>query len=274
MGRSFMKGWWIAVVAVFLTITASVYVTSKPREQLTAPERLCRDLTAPLANGLARGTRTLQEAVSAVWNYGAVMSENKRLHEQISQLELEIARLKEKERQNELLRHALEFRNSQDKKLLAAEVIGREPVSWYKHIVINRGSSDGVETGMAVIAPGGVVGQVRQVTAHTAEVMLVLDPSSSIGGRIVGDDELVLVEGQANRPDTAVVRSLVQDSTMAEGDQVVTSGFSQVFPGGLPIGTIVSLEKGQFGSRNGILKPGADLAHLEVVFVLVDMEDF
>lgn len=260
-------------MVLFLTITASIYMTRNPREQLTSPERLVRDITAPLASCLAQGVKRVQEAVSVVWNYRAVMEEVERLREQVNQLELEVARLRETERQNELLRQALDFRDSQDKELLAARVIGREPVSWYKYIVINRGSSDGVKPGMAVIAPGGVVGQVRQVTLQTAEVMLVLDPDSSIGGRIVGSDELVLVEGQANNPDAAVVRSLVQDSTMSEGDQVVTSGFSKIFPGGLPIGTIVSVERGAYGSRTGVLKPGADLAHLEVVFVLVDVEN-
>lgn len=273
VGRSSNKIWWIAVVVLFLTITASIYMTRNPREQLTSPERLVRDITAPLASCLAQGVKRVQEAVSVVWNYRAVMEEIERLREQVNQLELEVARLRETERQNELLRQALDFRDSQDKELLAARVIGREPVSWYKYIVINRGSSDGVKPGMAVIAPGGVVGQVRQVTLQTAEVMLVLDPDSSIGGRIVGSDELVLVEGQANNPDAAVVRSLVQDSTMSEGDQVVTSGFSKIFPGGLPIGTIVSVERGAYGSRTGVLKPGADLAHLEVVFVLVDVEN-
>ncbi len=270
MGWDFRRGRWVAVVVIFVAITATIYVTSYTRPGITKFEAILRDFTAPVAGGITRATRTVQDMVSAVWNLRNLTEANRRLQTQVQNLQMRLAVLEGYERQVRILRRALRFQEDQGQQVLAAEVVGREPVSWHNYILINRGVKDGVSPGMAVVAPGGVVGQVRTATTHTSEVMLLLDYRSAIGGRLQGKEELVLVEGQTSDPDKPVVRTLVRDSGISVGDVVVTSGLSQVFPGGLTIGTIVDVNSDPYGSKKtGILQPGVDFAQLEVVFVLV-----
>lgn len=257
-------------MVILLTITASIYGTGYTRTGITGVERVVRDFVAPVAAGLSRASRAVEGVISTLWNFRTLADENRRLKEQVRDLRIQVAMLEGYRRQNRMLRRALRFQEDHPRELLTAEVIGREPVSWYSYILINRGSRDGVRPGMAVVSPGGVVGQVRTVTAHSAEVMLILDSRSAIGGRVKRSGELVLVEGQSSSPDQPLVRSLVRDSDLQEGDEVVTSGLSQTFPGGLVLGTIVEVKTDPYGiNKTGVLRPGVDFSQLEVVFVLL-----
>ncbi|NLV92046.1 MAG: rod shape-determining protein MreC [Firmicutes bacterium] len=270
-----LKRWrWVAVVVVILTIAATIYVTSYSRREITGVEALLRDFVAPVARGLTQAAQSIENFFGNLAEVSQLAAANRQLEEEIRQLEMQLAVSAGYERQVMILRRALSFRDNHRYEILAAEVVGQEPVNWHNFALINRGMKDGVRPGMAVVAPEGVVGQVRNVTARTAEVMLMLDSRSSIGGRLVDNGELVLVTGQSSQPESPVVRSLVRDSQLQEGDQVVTSGNSRIFPGGLLLGTVVDVTADPYGdNKTGVLEPGVDFSRLDVVFVLLSTDE-
>jgi rod shape-determining protein MreC len=158
-------------------------------------------------------------------------------------IELE-QRLAELDRQNQQLQQLLGYFESQAKPVIAAPIIGRSPDDWWKQVILGRGSQDGIEVGFIVTGIGGLIGRVIDVTPHTSRVLLVSDPISRVGARVSRTGTMGLVEGKSSQ--IAVMRFFEKVPKVKPGDTITTSPVSRLFPDGLPIGRIqsVNLEKG------------------------------
>jgi len=156
-----------------------------------------------------------------------------------------------------------------DYQLSVAEVIGRDPSNWYRTIIISQGSQDGIKVDMPVITPGGLVGRVVSVTVHTAEVLLLVDNESAVGARVLETrDTPGVVEGDGQSNSLEMIH-LSHNETIAVGQTIVTSGFSSIYPKGLPIGIVkeVNLEPSGLTQR-ATLQPFVDFSRLEEVMVI------
>lgn len=123
---------------------------------------------------------------------------------------------------------------------------------------------------MPVLTRDGVVGYVQTVTGRTADVLLLVDSKSALGGVVVRTSEPVVVEGVADAEHGLRVRALVAGADLREGDEVVTSGLSQIYPPGLPVGRIhrvVPVDPGR--AAEAWLTPAVDFNRLEAVAVLL-----
>lgn len=196
--------------------------------------------------------------------------ENRSLKMVITRLKTENASLKEARRENERWRRLLEFVRSSPVSMVPAQVIGRDPSNWFGYVTINKGKAHGLRAGLPVVTAEGVVGMVRQVTAHTASVLLILDSRSAIGGQVAETRDYVLVEGSNERLGTAVVKPLAPEVKLRRGATIITSGLGEVFPKGLAVGRIERVVKGKYGlAPYGVLQPAVNFGRLEEVAVLV-----
>jgi rod shape-determining protein MreC len=149
-------------------------------------------------------------------------------------------RLEQLERENRRLRGLLGL-SSSDARSLPAAVISRDPAGWWQQLLIGRGSLQGVRTGDAVLAPGGLIGRVSSVTPTTASVRLLTDPGSRVGVWLGRGHQSGLLSGIGTaRP---VLRFLEKDSDARPGDVVYTSPASTLVPPNLPVGVIQSLDE-------------------------------
>lgn len=263
---------WIAVLVVFAFVALSgvVYRTATYREQLTLPEHLVYEVFAPLqrlTNGVVGAVRSSIESVATL---RSAQKENEALRLELDALRTERDALLEAGRQNARLRELLELSQGRTEELAVAEVIARSPNNWLGSITIDKGRIHGVEPGMAVVAAEGAVGKIRNVTQTTAEVVLITDSRSSIGGRVRETGHLVLVEGTGDpTAEKATVRLLDWEATLRPGDVVVASELSWSFPKGLPIGVVEEVdERGTGLTPLGTLRPFVDLERLEWVVIL------
>ncbi|MEA5536015.1 rod shape-determining protein MreC [Crocosphaera sp. XPORK-15E] len=158
-------------------------------------------------------------------------------------IELE-QRLVELERQNEQLQKLLGYFEAQQKNVIAAPIIGRSADDWWKQVILGRGSKDGIEVGFVVTGIGGLIGRVVDVTPHTSRVLLVSDPTSHVGARVSRTGTMGVIKGDGSR--IAVMRFFEKVPKVSPGDTITTSPVSRLFPDGLPIGRVqsVDLEKG------------------------------
>ena len=101
--------------------------------------------------------------------------ENRILKQKIARLERENQEMKALASSGERLRKLLQFRDRFSMKMVAAEVIGRDPTSWFKSLTLNKGERDGVQRGMAVLSPEGVVGQILKTGPYHSIVLLITD---------------------------------------------------------------------------------------------------
>ena len=120
-----------------------------------------------------------------------------------------------------------------------------------------------------MVASEGVVGRVLAVTPTTAQVLLLTDTRSAVGVILQRSREAAVVDGQGHG--LLRLKYVARSRQIAEGELVVTSGLSGVFPRGLPVGTEAALvhEQGAL-YQEATVRPAANLDHLEEVLILID----
>jgi rod shape-determining protein MreC len=157
---------------------------------------------------------------------------------------------------------------------VTARVIARSPTVWYSTITIDKGSSDGVRVDDPVVAADGLAGKITQTTSGTSQVTLITDADSAVTARVLPGGSTGVVEPNVGDPQDLQLDYLERGSNIAEGQMVVTAGFStgdlgSIFPPGIPIGKITdaTLEEQQAYQRVH-LRAFADLRNMDFVKVL------
>src|SRR3984957_13287463 len=201
-----------------------------------------------------------------------VRQQNQELREQVSRLQLEQAGLLEDARQGQRLQSLLAFKEHYIYSTVPAQVIGTAGTDQSRVLYIDKGAADGLKPDMAVITPDGIVGKVRDVfpttAPHTAQVLEVNDPSSGAGVILSSTRIRAILRGALGG--AIQIGNLTQDSRIKPGEVVLTSGGDQIFPRGLKVGTIESIEPDpdhQPYTRIRI-KPSANLTQLEEVLII------
>ena len=211
------------------------------------------------------------KALSAAGGYFesklTLQEENRSLRKKIGDLSLRISELGELANENSRLRSLLNFKKGAALDTIPAEVIARNPSDWIGSFVIDKGALDGVRKGMAVCSAEGLIGRVAESGKDTSSVMLVTHPDFKAGGMIRSTRTSGIVEGAGKG--MARILYLPVDADVAEGMVVITSGHSRIFPKGLIIGEIVSVEKSKTGLyKNATIKPSANLFDQEIVLCI------
>jgi rod shape-determining protein MreC len=151
--------------------------------------------------------------------------------------------------------------------MLAAEVIGRDPSSWFKTIIVNKGMEDGVQEGVPVVVPEGVVGLVVEVASNYSKVLLIIDQNSAVDGLVQRTRSRGVIQG--NPSGECIFKYVLRKHEVILGDTVVSSGMDGVFPKGLRIGRvseIIKLNAGIF--QEIIVTPYVDFEKLEEVLII------
>ena len=174
-------------------------------------------------------------------------------------------RLVELESQNQQLKGLLGYVSSRPDKGVTAPIIGRSADHWWQQIVLGRGSRDGIKVGSIVSGTGGVVGRVVQVGPSTSRVLLISDPSSQVGVTIARSRFMGYMRGQAES--RAVMEFFDKVPDVRPGDVVTTSSFSRLFPAGLPIGRVESVNLSKSPAPEAIIELSAPISYLEWVIV-------
>jgi len=145
-------------------------------------------------------------------------------------------------RENDRLRQMVGYPARNRWKLRPARVIGRDPASWWQAVHLDVGSSDGVTTNLAVLAPEGLVGRVVEVGSGTCRVVLVGDPNCPVSAALADTRETGVVRGAvAGEYRGAVVELsyLSRDAVVRPGQKVITSGQGGIYPAGIVVGDVV-----------------------------------
>lgn len=270
MSRFFGRAKLLLIFVVIIAIAGSIHFTSSSRSQVTVFEQTVRDILAPIQTLFMRVSRSVNSLLTSIGRIGSLQEENAKLRAQVLDLQQQVYQLAEYKRENEWLREALEFKKQEAYQMQVCEVIGRSPTNLFSSVTINRGRNHQVTQGMAVMSGNGVVGTVQSVTATTASVILATDPRSAIGGMVQDSGDLVLVEGDPDYSGMLLAKPLSKDVELEVGDVLVTSGLSQYFPKGMPIGEVVEIIPSRYQlSFTAYVRPFVDFSRLEYVFVLL-----
>ncbi|AUC60749.1 rod shape-determining protein MreC [Cyanobacterium sp. HL-69] len=154
----------------------------------------------------------------------------------VQQLENEINQL---QIQNRQLREIVDYKNQNPNNIVTTRIIGRSPDSWWQIVTIDAGANQGIEENNPVMAIGGLVGRITQVTPNTSRVLLISDYNSRVGATLNRTGYQGFIKGQSTQ--TGIMEFYEKVTDVEEGDLITTSNLSTLFPPDIPIGKVVSL---------------------------------
>lgn len=251
------------VLAALLLYSAQL----RRRERTTLFEKTVLQLTAPFHKGLDVLWRGAADGWGRYLWLVTTEAENRRLSEDNRQLRAELATHEEIRLANERLRRLLAFRESVALPALPAQVIAEDATSWFRTVVLDKGSTDGVAEGMPVVVAEGVVGRVIRSAPHESRVLLLTDASSAAATLVQRTRTRGVCRGQG---DGLSLDFTLRLADVAVGDRIVTSGTGGVFPKGLVVGEVTRVARGEYGLFQAVtVEPAVDFSRLEEVLVLL-----
>lgn len=262
-------------IAAFLVLSAAALFlinnTGESRLSLTPFEKIMKNIVSPVENGISHIVNSTSDTVEAVFSIGTIKEQNKSLTERVAKLQAENTLLKEYEYQNLRLRELLNYKDSISRsyQTVSASVIARNPSNWFNTVTINKGESDGIKKNMAVITSFGLVGHVINVSSNSAEVLLIVDNSSAVGGLVQITRTPGVIEGIGDNTGNLRMNYLAKEAPIRENQVVISSGLGGIFPKGIPIGKITKIETDTNGlERYAIVRPFIDFNRIEEVLVI------
>ncbi len=211
----------------------------------------------------------LEQPLSNIRTYRQAISTNTYLHRQNILLQDELNRLRSVEQQNRVLRNLLNMREQSSDPLIPVRVVAKDLVSLNSYITVSAGSNDGVEVGMPVVNSDGLIGQVILTSENFSQVL----PYSHSMFRVSAEIEETRAYGIVSWPGESTRELMLQfipeTIPVEPGQWVYTSGYSNQFPPGIPIGEVTNVETDQgVETQNIYLRAFADLSSVAEAFVI------
>jgi len=260
---------------VILLVTASlVTITVDYKEGKSGPLSKLGDaaltVIGPLQNAVTRVTRPIGSFFSGVVKVPSLQAQ---IHDLKSRLAQEQAKeLAGISAQQQLARvqKLLQIKKTLGlNRSTGARVISSGVSNFEWSVDIDKGSNEGIKPGMAVVADGGLVGDVTDVSPFTSKVTLIVDPGMKVAARLVTSQTTGMLVGQGNHD---IRMDLVDASTSVEvGEPVETAGFpGGLYPNGIPIGQVSSVSTDPVSTQKQIaVRPAVDFSSLDYVLVVL-----
>lgn len=259
-----------AALAALVVIFTVMALTARERSEVTAVEKGIATLLYPFqvaTDWIGDRFRGVGESVRELTR---LRDENDALREQIRAAAQAKARAEQLEHENQILRTELKMKEESPYPLLSAQVISRSSENWYRTVIINRGSRDGVRQNMAVVNWQGLVGKISHTTPYTSTVQLMADAGFGeqgfgAGAKLPSGELGVIrtIEGGHVR-----MQFWSTSPSVTIGHPVYTSG-QGIMPPDLLIGWVDSLDTTSTFEKFASVRPAVDFHKLDVVHVVL-----
>lgn len=235
----------IILIGLLLTMVLIFLVYVLGNQRFGSLHELIFEVAGPVQKVFSSGTDSLNSLKRNYWDLLSVREDNERLRAELQKCRLQCYKNREALATNIKLRRLLDFRESSGLPMISARIIGKDPSVWFRSVVVDRGSGDGIDKGMAVVNGDGVVGQVFSVSPNYAKVLLAIAPSSAIDVLLQKSRVRGILRGNG----TSIYRLdyVLKTALVTEGDFVVTAGYGGVFPAGMPVGVVSKVIKNRRG---------------------------
>jgi len=260
----------VIIIGVIILVSVNIVilsVSSKHNYPAYSAGQFVLNIISPFQNIIINTMRYAKNVWRGYFFLVSTERENINLKMELSRHIQNSNEYHEIELSNIRLRNLLEFRQTVSSPTVAAEVIGADPSPWYRTIIINKGKSDGIRKGLPVVIPEGIVGQVIDTGSNYSKVLLIIDQNSAVDAIVQKNRARGIVKGVSS--DKCILKYVVRRHDIEPGDNIVTSGFDGVFPGGLYIGYVEKISQGGAGLFHEVeITPYADFEKIEEVLVL------
>ena len=233
----------------------------------------------PMQKGINNAGSWISNKANDFKTLNEVLKENKELQAQVDDLtsKLNVTKLEQYELDN--YRELLDLDNKYaEYQKVAADVIAMDGTNWFSTFTIDKGTKQGIQKGMNVIAGSGLVGIVTDVGPNYAKVRSIIDDSSNVSSMVLTTKDNFNVGGSLKSMNKDKVLPFTElrdeDDKVKVGDPVVTSYVSDQYQEGLLIGYIASVEKNANNlTKSGTITPVVDFQHLREVLVITNIKN-
>lgn len=209
---------------------------------------------------------------------GDLQAKNEELQNQVDELTIENAILQQEKYELTTLRTLYELDSKYPEyEKTGARVIMGSSSNWFHSFVIDKGSNDGIEVDMNVMAGSGLAGRISEVGPNWAQVTTVIDDTSKVSGMVLSTSDNLIVTGDLETMKNGYIRFsqlMDSDNQVAIGDKIVTSNISDRYLPGILIGYVSYIEDDSNNlTKSGYLSPVVDFEHLSEVLVITEKKE-
>lgn len=200
-----------------------------------------------------------------------VYTENQRLKELVDEYTGIEYQLIETRLTNQRLQALLNFRQEMEFDVTPAQVIGRNPSTWFSNLTIDKGSKHGIKVDMPVVTNQGLVGKIIEVYPSYSKVQLLISPDSGVSSIVQRTRDNGVLIGLSHPSGYLRITRLSALSDVKEGDVIISSPLTGLYPKGLVIGRVVEVYYNPVTlERSALVKPEVDFDRLEEVLIITD----
>ena len=261
------------MIAVVACLVLAVFTGASGRDSIIS--RTLGNVLLPAERGITHAAVGVADRYNRIFNYDELEAENEELRKQVTELTRQLEAAQSAVTENLELREMLGITERiTEFTYQAAEVVGRTLDEWSSVLTIDAGSAEGLEKNDSVVTARGMVGYISELSEHSAQVTTVIDSNMSAGALVNRTGELGVAEGnyQLMGDGRLKVSYLSKDADVVVGDTVQTSGTGGIFPKGLAIGTVESVQTESDGMSNyAVLKPMVDITSLTNVYIITEV---
>lgn len=265
----------VVVLVAALLLQFLLLAVQIRRETEHGSVRLIRIVTIRTITPIEKGIVHTRDFFADTWhnyiNLRWLRHRNEELEEENARLRMDQVRMVQDASQARRLQALLKFKEQFVSATVAAQVIGTSGTEQSRLLYIDKGSDDGLAPDMAVITTTGVVGKIVRVQPGTAQVLEINDQTSGIGAILEKSRLQGILKGTPSGD--AMLHYIMSDEKIEVGEMVLTSGGDRIFPKGLPIGRVMSVNPGSDLFLNIRVKPSALLNRIEEVLVITKIDE-
>ncbi len=273
-----MKNKSNTVIFIVLSVACLILITASTiRDGWLSPLRKgVGVILEPLQAGVNSFGRGIYESVREKQTLEDLRAENTELRKTIDQLMTENTRLEEQGYELQRLRELYELDQQYEKyDSIAARIIARDSSGWFNIFRIDKGSDDGIQVDMNVIAGGGLVGIVTDVGTNYATVRSIIDDSSRVSAMSMRTSDTAIVAGNLQSYDEGklLINEIMYDAEIKDGDKIITSNISSKYLPGIMIGyaTGITADSNNL-TKSGYIIPVAQFTSLQEVLVITTLK--
>lgn len=232
----------------------------------------------PFQKGITSVSTSIKKTTDKLSSITKLLEENEKLKEQVDELTIANTNLEQEKYELTELRTLYELdAQYEEYKKTGARIIAKDAGNWYYSFVIDKGSDDGIQVDMNVIAGGGLVGRVIDVGPDWAKVQSIIADNSSVSGMVLSSSDNLIVSGDLEKYRNGYISfsKLVDEVDRVKiGDKIVTSNISDKYLPGILIGYISTIDDDSNNlTKSGTITPAVDFEHMNEVLVLLELKN-
>ncbi len=234
-------------------------------------------IVVPVQKGMNHVGLWLADKSDTIKEYAKLQDENKELKQKLADIQSQNSILIQQQSELEKLRELYQLDDIySDYPKVAARVISMQPDNWFSEFTIDKGSEDGIEVDMNVLADAGLVGRVTYVGKNYSKVTTIINDSSNVSAKSASTSDNCIVSGDLELMNEGYIRvsGISKDAGIKDGDMLLTSYISDKYLPGILIGYITNItDDGNKLTKSGYLMPVVDFSQIEEVLVITQLKE-